>query len=142
MNWECRSQSRSVRWTEIRRTAVSYSIYQQGTYSPDDTHCWMGSIEQENFGNITLGYSVTSAFVFPGIRCTGRVPTDPLGMAVPEATLVDGSQNDVCAWGECLSMNVDQVMIAHSGTSMNILQRRVMKDGKSPASVCVRQQKQ
>jgi hypothetical protein len=112
MNWNVGAKATvaGVRWTEIRRTGISYSIYQQGTYSPDNTHRWMGSIAQDKFGNIALGYSVTSASVFPGIRYTGRVPTDPLGiMSVPETVLKNGfgSQSGSELWSLHSSMNVD-----------------------------------
>jgi hypothetical protein len=62
-----------VRWYELRRTFGTYSLYQQGTYAPNDgVHRWMGSIAQDRRGNIALGYSVVNGTdVFPGIRYTG-----------------------------------------------------------------------
>ena len=39
----------------------AYSVYQQGTYAPDDgVHRWMGSIAQDKKGNMALGYSVVN----------------------------------------------------------------------------------
>jgi hypothetical protein len=32
-----------VRWYEVRRVNGVYSVYQQGTYSPDSVNRWMGS---------------------------------------------------------------------------------------------------
>jgi hypothetical protein len=67
---EARASQAGKRWYEIRRTADVYTIYQQGTYSPDDGR-WMGSIAQDQEGNMLLGYSVSDAIdVFPGIRYT------------------------------------------------------------------------
>jgi hypothetical protein len=70
-----------------------YAIHQQGTYSPDDgVNCWMGSIAQDQEGNMLLGYSVSDAIdVFPGIRYTGRLAGDELGkMTLCEGTLSAG----------------------------------------------------
>ena len=59
----------------------AYSVYQQGTYSPNDgVDRWMGSIAQDRKGNMALGYSVVNGTdVYPGIRYTGRLAGDPLG---------------------------------------------------------------
>ena len=51
-----------TRWYEIRRVNGTYSVYQQGTYAPNDgVHRWMGSIAQDKKGNAALGYSVVDA---------------------------------------------------------------------------------
>ena len=39
----------------------------------------MGSLAADHIGNIALGYSVSSATVYPSIRYAGRLTTDPLG---------------------------------------------------------------
>jgi hypothetical protein len=101
-----------VRWYEIRRTKGLYSIFQQGTYAPNDgVHRWMGSIAMDHQGNMALGYSVSNATsVFPGIRYTGRLSGDTLGeMTLGEAVLIDGSgsQTGSSRWGDYTSMNVD-----------------------------------
>src|ERR687887_1392804 len=83
-----------ARWYEIRRTGGSYSLYQQGTYAPNDgVHRWMGSIAQDKNGNMALGYSVVNGTnVFPGIRYTGRLAGDTLGqMSQGEQVLQAGS---------------------------------------------------
>ncbi len=102
-----------VRWYEIRRQGGQYSVYQQGTYAPGDgIHRWMGSIAMDKNGNIALGYSVVNGVdVFPGIRYTGRMAGDPLGMmTMAEATIIDGSgvqRTTNSRWGDYTSMNVD-----------------------------------
>jgi hypothetical protein len=104
-----------VRWYEIRRSAGTYSIHQQGTYAPNDgVHRWMGSIAMDKNGNMALGYSVVNGTtVFPGIRYTGRLAGDPLGqMTLGEGVVINGSgvqTNTNSRWGDYTSMNVDPV---------------------------------
>jgi hypothetical protein len=108
-----------MRWYEIRRSAnpkpTDYSVYQQGTYAPDDgVHRWMGSVAQDWQGNMALGYSVVNGVdVYPGIRYTGRLAGDPLGeMNLGEGTIVDGTGVQTTTnsrWGDYTSMNVDPV---------------------------------
>jgi hypothetical protein len=110
-----------VRWYEIRRTAanpkpgssLTYTVYQQGTFAPGDgVHRWMGSAAMDWQGNIALGYSVVNAVdVYPGIRYTGRLAGDPLGlMSLGEGTVVDGTGVQLTTnsrWGDYTSVNVD-----------------------------------
>jgi len=102
-----------VRWYEIRRTGATYSLFQQGTYAPGDgIHRWMGSIAQDQQGNMALGYSVVNGVdVYPGIRYTGRLAGDAPGqMTLGEATIIDGSgvqRTTNSRWGDYTSMNVD-----------------------------------
>ncbi len=101
-----------VRWYEIRRVGDQISLYQQGTYAPDDgVNRWMGSIAMDRRGNIALGYSVSNATdVFPGIRYTGRLQGDPLGqMTLGEGVLINGSGSQTASnrWGDYTDMTVD-----------------------------------
>jgi len=103
-----------IRWWEIRTPATTPTIFQEGTYAPgltDGIHRWMGSIAQDRAGNMALGYSVSNATVFPGIRYTGRLFGDPAGvMAQGEGTFVDGvgvQTTTNSRWGDYTSMNVD-----------------------------------
>jgi hypothetical protein len=101
-----------VRWYEIRRVGSQISLFQQGTYAPNDgVHRWMGSVAMDKLGDMALGYSVSNATtVFPGIRYTGRLSADPLGqMTLGEATLINGSGSQLVSnrWGDYTSMNVD-----------------------------------
>ena len=103
------------RWYEIRRTGGTYSLYQQGTYAPNDgVHRWMGSIAMDKKGNMGLGYSVVNATdVYPGIRYTGRLAGDPLGqMTLGEGTIINGSGVQTATnsrWGDYTAMTVDPV---------------------------------
>jgi hypothetical protein len=102
-----------VRWYEIRRTAGTYSVYQQGTYAPNDgVHRWMGSIAQDAKGDMALGYSVVNGTdVFPGIRYTGRLFGDALGqMTQGEGVVINGSGVQTTTnsrWGDYTDMTVD-----------------------------------
>jgi len=98
-----------VRWYELRNPGGAPSIYQQGTYAPDSTYRWMGSIAMDHAGDIAVGYSVSSTSVFPSIRYAGRVPTDPLGTLEAENSILEGSfeQINQVRWGDYTSMSID-----------------------------------
>ena len=99
-----------VRWYEIRNPAGTASIFQQGTYAPDSTNRWMGSVAMDQAGDIGLGYSVSSSTVNPGIRYTGRLVGDALGtMPQGEGTILTGSghQTTFSRWGDYADMTVD-----------------------------------
>ncbi len=98
----------AVRWYELRNPQ-SPTLFQQGTIVPDSNSRWMGSIAMDRAGDIAVGYSVSSTSVFPGVRYTGRVPTDPLGSMQSEATIINGSgsQTGLSRWGDYSSMTID-----------------------------------
>jgi Ca2+-binding RTX toxin-like protein len=100
-----------IRWYELRKVGGNpWSIFQQGDYSPDGTHRWVGSIAVDKNGNMALGYSISSTTTFPSIRYTGREQGEPLGtMPQGEFTIVNGggSQGFSERWGDYSSMNVD-----------------------------------
>jgi hypothetical protein len=109
-----------IQWFELRRPpGGAWSIFQQGTHSPDagnpgladDPHRWMGSIAMDGLGDLALGYSISSSSVFPGVAYTGRQVGDALGqMTQPETTLVSGSGSQGSSrWGDYSSMTVDPV---------------------------------
>jgi hypothetical protein len=100
-----------IRWYEIRNPTTP-AVYQQGTYSPDSTNRWMGSIAMDKVGNIAMGYSASSANVFPLIRYTGRVPTDILGTMQGESSIWPGSGSqlpNLSRWGDYSALAVDPV---------------------------------
>ncbi|MBN3036743.1 MAG: hypothetical protein JW861_14250, partial [Bacteroidales bacterium] len=101
----------AVRWYEFRDAGSGWVIHQQGTYSPDDRYRWMGSIAMDGYGNIALGYSVSSKEVYPSIRYTGRKAGDPPGvMTLAEEVIMEGygvQLNPNHRWGDYSSMSVD-----------------------------------
>jgi hypothetical protein len=99
-----------MRWYELRLSSGTPSVYQQGTYAPDSTYRWMGSIAMDKVGNIAMGYSQSSSSVHPSIRFTGRLAADTLGtMTQTETTIITGagSQTSYSRWGDYTSMQVD-----------------------------------
>lgn len=108
------SGNAGIRWYELRPGGTSWSIYQQATYAPDLHSRWMGSIAQDTAGTISMGYSVSSSTIFPGIRYTGRLKNDPLNqMTITEKTIINGggSQTGVWSgrsrWGDYSAISVD-----------------------------------
>ncbi len=101
-----------VRWYELRSPNSTPVVFQQGTYAPDSSYRWTGSIAQDKVGDIAVGYSVSSSSLHPEIRYTGRVPTDPLGTLEAEATIFNGTGSQTSGlnrWGDYSSMSVDPV---------------------------------
>ncbi len=105
-----------IRWWEIRNPNTAPIIFQEGTYAPgvtDGTHRWMGSIAMDGSGDIALGFSASSATVFPSIRYTGRLTNDPTGtMPQGEADIVTGTGSQTGGsnrWGDYTDMTVDPV---------------------------------
>ena len=102
-----------VRWYELRPDGHgSLAVFQQGTFAPDGTHRWMGSVAMDKYGNLAVGYSASSDTVFPSIRYAARLAGDPPGLlALGESTLFEGqaSQTWSSRWGDYSSMQVDPV---------------------------------
>jgi hypothetical protein len=106
------NQHAGIRWYELRNPGPNAKIFQQGTHSPDATHRWMAAMNVDGAGNFALGYSLSSATMFPSIGYTGRLATDPLGtMPLDERILLQGagSQTGSYRWGDYVSMSIDPV---------------------------------
>jgi len=103
--------STGVRWYEVRLANGTPSIFQQGTYAPDASFRWMGSIAMDQTGNMGLGFSVSSSSLHPQIHYTGRLVTDTAGtMPQGEGTILNGpgSQTaNLSRWGDYSMMAVD-----------------------------------
>lgn len=102
----------AVRWYELRRTggtSGTWSIYQQGTYSPDASHRWMASIGISASGNIGLAYNVSANNLYPSLRYTGRKSCDPLGtMTEPETVIIAGTAaNASNRYGDYNALGID-----------------------------------
>ncbi len=103
-----------VRWYELRKTGTAWTMYQQGTYSPDANFRWMGSIAMDANGSIALGYSISSSTMFPSIYYTGRHSNDPLNtMTIAEKGIINGGGSQTGGgfgtgrWGDYSAMSVD-----------------------------------
>jgi hypothetical protein len=101
-----------IRWYELRspNATPGASVFQQGTYTPDSTARWMGSIAMDKVGDIAVGYSASSSSVFPSIRYTGRVPSDAAGTLGAENSILTGGGSqtgNLHRWGDYSAMAVD-----------------------------------
>ncbi len=100
-----------IRWMELRETAGAWSIFQEGTFAPDDDlYRFLGNMCMDQNGNIGLAYSVGNASKFPSLRYTGRFASSPPGeMVFAEQTIIDGiaSQDFSNRFGDYSHMSLD-----------------------------------
>ncbi|MGH9645313.1 MAG: choice-of-anchor D domain-containing protein, partial [Bryobacteraceae bacterium] len=102
----------AFRWYELYDPAGNVTLSQQGTFAPDATYRWMSSIAEDQSGDIAVGYSASSTSVYPAIRFTGRVPSDPTGSLESEASIQEGAGSQTGGsyayrWGDYTAMQVD-----------------------------------
>jgi hypothetical protein len=104
----------ALRWYELRNLSTGPTLYQQGTYAPNQQWRWMGSAGTDAAGDIAIGYSVSGPGIVPGIRITGRRPTDPLGKLEDEQDVIKGNAPQLgkiadlaYRWGDYTPMSVD-----------------------------------
>jgi hypothetical protein len=101
-----------VRWYEIQNPSGTPVLAQQGTFAPDSTYRWMGSVAMDQAGDLAVGYSKSSSSIFPSIDFAGRIPTDPAGTLETETEVVAGSgaqTSSLHRWGDYSAMTVDPV---------------------------------
>jgi hypothetical protein len=101
-----------VRWYEIQNPSGTPILAQQGTFAPDSSYRWMGSIAMDQAGDMAVGYSVASSSIRPSVRYTGRVPSDPAGTMEAEVNVVTGGGSQtggLSRWGDYSAMTVDPV---------------------------------
>lgn len=103
------SSNTGVRWYELRDSGTGPSVYQQGTFAPDNLFRWMGSIAQDKQGNIAAGYSVSGSTIDAGISFASRASTDTLGVLGNEQIVLSSIhfQSGHSRWGDYTSMSVD-----------------------------------
>ena len=103
-----------IRWMELRRSpGEDWTIYQEGTYAPDnENHRFIPAIGINGKGDIGLGYSVVGDNTFPSLRYTGRRLGDPLGtMTIDEYEFATGtgSREGTDRFGDYAKMSVDPI---------------------------------
>jgi hypothetical protein len=109
-----------IRWEELRRdNAGALSVFDQGTHAPDPAsgtgrNRWVGSIAQDNKGNMGLGFSRSGsgASDFPDIVWAGRTNNVANSGTLNEGETTmhasTGYQNiNNSRWGDYAAMNVD-----------------------------------
>lgn len=103
----------AIRWYEIRFNNGSTvpTLHQQGTYNPDASSRFMGSIAMDKVGNIAVGYTISSSSIFPSVAVSARMPADVLGTLSNPTRLTtgSGSQTGVSRWGDYSSLAIDPV---------------------------------
>jgi hypothetical protein len=66
----------------------------------------------DKMGDLAAGYSVSSSTIYPSIRFTGRLITDPLGTLEAEMNIHTGTGSQTATgnnWGNASSMTIDPV---------------------------------
>ena len=100
------------RWFELNKPTDTWTIAQQGTFSPDSEHRFLSSISMDASGGIGMVFSKVSSSTFASIYYTARGKNDPLGTMRDEKVLVAGAGNQTSTsnrWGDYASMDVDPV---------------------------------
>jgi len=108
------SDRAGIRWAETRSADgdSGWFLQQDGTYAPaDGLERWMGSIAQDQDGNIALGYSAAGSSLFPSVHYTSRMSGDAAGtMPGGEVICHTGTGAQTASsnrWGDYSSMSVD-----------------------------------
>ncbi len=124
LNWGVKisSSQRSIRWVELRQNQTSgvWSLYQEGTYTPDGHTRWIGSIAMDDNGSIGMAYCKSSSTMYPSLCYTGRLATDPLGtftFAETVAAAGTGAETSANRYGDYsqLSLDPDGITFWHTG---------------------------
>jgi hypothetical protein len=107
----------AVRWYQLPVTGGTIgSALQASTYNPDSSNRFMPSVAVDRLGDMAIGYSVSSATVFPSIRYAGRLAGDAANsITQTEASLIagTGAQFGNCGgapcerWGDYSAMTLD-----------------------------------
>ena len=110
------SDHAGIRWFELRRSGSSWTLYQEGTYSPDDRHRWIGSAAMNGDGSLALAFNIADgSSTYPSIRLAGREAADTPGvMTTSEVELQAGTSAQTFGhspeqWGASNSLSVDPV---------------------------------
>jgi hypothetical protein len=103
------SSQTGIRWYELRGSGVP-TLYQSGNIAPDKTvFRFMPSIAQDHKANTTVGYSLSSSALNPGIKASHwnlQSQTTPTGLTLYSGS---GDEENSRIWGDYSSMTVDPV---------------------------------
>lgn len=105
----------ALRWYEFRLTngdpTFNPIVYQQATLAPDSKNRFLGSIAIDRFGNIALGYNVTSSLIYPSLELAyHNFNADLNTLTIQPLVTGMGSQiNGETSWGADSKMLVDPV---------------------------------
>ena len=114
-------RQRGIYWCELRQVSGTWSVYQQGIYTPDASTYWMSSAAMDDNGSIALCYAKSSTSIYPGLYYTGRLASDPLGtMSFAETTAIAGTASqsgNINRFGDYAqtSLDPDGITFWHTG---------------------------
>ncbi len=104
----------AVRYYQVNVTGgtVAATTTQAATHNPDTTNRFIPSLAVDKDGNMLLGYSASSATLFPAIRYAGRLAADPVNtLPQTENSLIEGTGSEVSGtstrWGDYSTMTLD-----------------------------------
>jgi hypothetical protein len=96
--------------TDVTGGTVASNTTQAFTHAPDTINRYMPSVAVDHAGDMAIGYSASTATLFPAIRYAGRLAADPVNtLPQTETSLIEGtgSQNSSTRWGDYSAMSVD-----------------------------------
>jgi hypothetical protein len=100
-----------LRWWHIRFPGWNPPVvHQNSNFIPDSQSRWMGSAAFDRFGNIGIGYSLSSSATFPSIAVGGREQRDPRHLLRAESVRIAGTGSDTgpySRWGDYSAMQID-----------------------------------
>lgn len=112
-------ETAGIRWYELRQETFGapWTVYQEGTYAPDNSDRWCGSISIDERGNIGMGFTIMNDneanLIFPSLMYTGRYADDPLGvMTLREEYIAEGDSpglNQNGRYGDYSHISIDPV---------------------------------
>ena len=112
-------ENAGIRWYELRQDTFGapWRVYQEGTYAPDNSDRWCGSISIDKNGNIGMGFTIMNDneanLIFPSLMYTGRYANDPLGvMTLREEYIAEGdspSFNENGRYGDYSHISIDPI---------------------------------
>jgi hypothetical protein len=111
------STQAAVRWYQVPVTGGTVgNTLQASTYNPDSANRFMPSVDVNRNGDMAIGYSVSSASLYPAIRYAGRLAGDAAStITLSETSLIEGTGTQVgnCGasacerWGDYSAMTLD-----------------------------------
>lgn len=105
-----------VRWYQIDVNGAATALVQQGTFAGNNEFRSFPSLAVDRCGNMALGYTKTSAAMYPSVFMAGREVNDPLGQLKGEAQAKAGERayvSEISAdvpphrWGDYTQLVVD-----------------------------------
>lgn len=103
-----------IRWYELRESGGTWSLYQEGTFAPNDgEHRFMPSIAMNAAGDIGLGYMVSSTNTYVSTAVAGQSAAQSGSGTLDSSEVIcaagTGVQTDTARSGDYSATSVDPV---------------------------------